>query len=104
MKKYQFILKMIKRDIPRTSIPITLAFKDDQNKGVIAAGKRQVTIMKMHVDDNLIADIMPFIDYVIVVSVDSILQVLENREPSLRKTSLSEEKFVKQPYRAYGIN
>ena len=71
------------------------AFADSFNPGVGNGSKRQVTSMKMHVDDNLMTDIMPHIEHAIVASIDSIFQVLGNPEPQLRKTAFSEDKFVK---------
>ena len=71
------------------------AYADSHNAGVGNGSERQVTSMKMHVDDNLMTDVMPHIEYAIVASIDSIFQVLGTPEPQLRKTALSEDKFVK---------
>ena len=76
---------MIKRDNPRAPIPITPAFTDEQNPVVANDGKRQVTAMKMNVDNNFITDVMPHTEHAIAASVDSIFQVLGNPEPQLRK-------------------
>ena len=61
VENHNSYLDMIKRDSPCTHIPINPAFTDDQNPGVITDGKRQVTAMKMHVDDNLITEVIPYI-------------------------------------------
>ena len=51
--------------------------------------------MKMQLDDNLMKDVLPQINHSIVASIDAIFQVLGTPDPTTRKTSLSEEKFVK---------
>ena len=43
----------------------------------------------------LLADILPYIEHAAVSSIESIFLILGFPSPSLRKTALSEEKFVK---------
>ena len=57
---YYSFTDVIKRAPPRVS-PINSAFQDTVNKGVFQEGTRLPTDMNMHVDDNLMDNIQPFI-------------------------------------------
>lgn len=63
--------------------------------GVVLNGVWKVISMKIHLYENLIADVILHIDHEIAVRIDSIFQVLGDTDLDFRKKFLSEQDLVK---------
>ena len=87
--KHAHYLTQVKRTAPRDTVPITAAVRDAHNTGVFRDKVRPPTQMNMHVDDNLLVDVEPYIDRAIAASIESIFLVLGHPQPHLRKVALS---------------
>ena len=92
--KHITYLEKLKETLPRTTVAITPAHPGILNLGVYHNGTQQVTKMNMHVDDNLMADILRFIKDAIVSSIESNFRILGSPNPAIRKSSMEEDKFV----------
>ena len=93
-KKYASYLKLLKI-APQRDTPITPAYSDAINHGVLVNNEPVPTEMHMHVDDNLMTDTTTRIQDAIVASIASNFEVLGEPNPSVRKVSLAEDKFTK---------
>ena len=89
---YHSFTDVSKRALSRTS-PINSAYSYTANKGVYRNGRRLPTEMNIYVDDNLMADIQPFINDAIIASKASNFEVLVQTCPDIRRVSLVDDKF-----------